>query len=151
MLCTTILLLSFAFLVTYKQKKKLVYLALSFIYLGFALITRLSKILAILASISYLLSIGVPLTKRFREALTIIFTLIPFITWQFWYNNLRTLIFYKLPVQTSACAENNGLYGNIFVGIQGLLLSPGKSLLIYAPLLILYKNFIKSIKKKQYM
>lgn len=151
-LCTTILLLSFAFLVTYKQKSKLTYLTLCFICLGFALITRLSTVLAILASISYLLSVNRPLDKRFREALTIIVTLIPFIAWQFWYNNLRTGIFYKSPVQTPVYAENNGLDGNILVGIQGLLLSPGKSIFIYAPLLILsiflYKKFYQKHQKE---
>lgn len=151
-LCTTILLLSFAFLVTYKQKSKLMYLAICFICLGFALITRLSTILAILVSVSYLLSISKPLAKRVREALIIISTLIPFIAWQFWYNNLRTGIFYKSPVQTPVYAENNGLDGNIFLGIQGLLLSPGKSIFIYAPLLILsiflYKKFYQKYQKE---
>lgn len=152
-LCTALLLLSFILLLQYKQKSKLIYLAICFICLGFALITRLSTILAVLASISYLLSIGrITLARRFREALTIIFTLLPFVIWQFWYNNLRTGIFYKSPVQTPLYAENNGLDGNIFVGIQGLLFSPGKSIFIYAPLLILslllFRKFYQKYQKE---
>lgn len=80
-------------------------------------------------------------------------TLIPFFCWQFWYNFLRTGIFYKSPVQTSYGA-NNSLDGNLFVGITGLLFSPGKGLFIYAPLLILsvilYKQFYDHWKKESF-
>ena len=152
-LCTTIILLSFLFLLAYRRNKQLFYLACCFICLGFALITRLSTILAVLASISYLVTINnTSLVKRIKEAGTIILVFTPFVIWQFWYNHLRTGIFYKSPVQTIMYADNNGLDGNIFVGIQGLLLSPGKSLFIYAPLVILsgllFPRFYKKHQKE---
>lgn len=40
-------------------------------------------------------------------------------------------------MQTPQYAENNALDGDLWVGITGLLFSPGKSLFVYAPLLVL--------------
>ncbi|MFH7027723.1 MAG: glycosyltransferase family 39 protein [Heteroscytonema crispum UTEX LB 1556] len=137
-LCTTLLTLSFFLLLTYRQKNKSWYLVSCFICLGFAFITRISMILAILVTCAYLLIVyRSTLATRIQEFFLAGLTLVPFVVWQCWYNYLRTGIFYKSPVQTAVYAENNALDGNIFLGIAGILISPGKSLLIYAPLLIL--------------
>jgi hypothetical protein len=110
-------------------------------------------IFPIIVSFAYLISKNkLSLTLRFREIILGLLTVLPFVGFQFWYNVLRTGIFYKSPVQTAAYADNNALDGNIFVGIGGLLLSPGKSLFIYAPLLILsillFKKFYGEYQKE---
>ena len=152
-LCSTLLTLSFFLLLTYRQKNKPWYLVSCFICLGFAFITRISMILAILATCAYLLVVyRSTWATRIQEFFLAGLTFLPFIAWQCWYNYLRTGIFYKSPVQTAVYAENNALDGNIFVGIAGILISPGKSLLIYAPLLIvsafLFKKFYQEHPKE---
>ncbi len=152
-LCETFLTLSFFCLLRYFQISNLWYLFSCFICLGFGLITRISMSLAILVSLAYLVSfLNSPLAFRIKEILLALLTLVPFIIWQLWYNYLRTGLFYKSPVQTAIYAENNALDGNIFVGITGLLLSPGKSLFVYAPLLILsvflFRKFYREYPKE---
>ena len=78
-------------------------------------------ILAILVTCAYLLIVyRSTLATRIQGLFLAGLTLLPFIAWQCWYNYLRTGIFYKSPVQTAVYAENNGLDGNIFVGIAGI-------------------------------
>ena len=109
-------------------------------------------ILAILVTFAYLLNSYKSVATRFRELILGLVTLIPFVLWQCWYNYLRTGIFYKSPVQTAVYASNNALDGNLFVGITGLLFSPGKSIFVYAPLLIvsilLFKKFYREHQKE---
>jgi hypothetical protein len=149
-LCTMFLALSFLSILNFRNKSRWIDLVMSFVFLGFSLITRQSMIVPIIASFLYLIVICRSSLKI--EALSIAFvTLLPFVGWQCWYNHLRTGVFYKSPVQI-CCPENNALDGNLFIGIGGLLLSPGKSLFIYAPLLILsiylFKRFYKTHSKE---
>ncbi|BAZ41407.1 hypothetical protein NIES4101_73730 [Calothrix sp. NIES-4101] len=137
-LCTTLLTFSFFSLVRYRQTKKDVFIISCFLALGFAFITRISMILAILVAFTYLLIYRrASIAKKLSEFMLGGITLIPFIIWQLWYNFLRTGIIYKSPVQTSVYAGNNALDGNILIGLSGLLFSPGKSIFIYAPLLLI--------------
>ncbi len=152
-LCTTLLTSSFFLILRYRQTNNWRFLIGCFICLGLAWITRISMILAIAVTFIYLLNLPrSSVAERFWEFSLAIFTLLPFFIWQFWYNYLRTGIFYKSPVQTAQYAENNALDGNIFIGLAGLLLSPGKSLFIYAPLLILsiilFRKFYQEHKKE---
>lgn len=152
-LCTTLLTSSFFLLLRYRQKNNLWYLVGCFILLGFSLITRVSMVLAIFVSLVYLINqYWSHLEIRIKEIFLALITLLPFFIWQCWYNYIRTGIFYKSPVQTAVYANNNALDGNIFVGLTGLLFSPGKSLFIYAPLLILsvflFKRFYKQHQKE---
>jgi hypothetical protein len=152
-LCTMLLTSAFFLILRYRQTNNLKFLVGCFICLGFAFITRVSMILGIIVTFAYLISFyRSSIAIRFREISLAVFTLIPFFVWQSWYNYLRTGIFYKSPVQTAVYAENNALDGNIFLGISGLLFSPGKSIFIYAPLLILSvilcKKFYREHKKE---
>ncbi len=151
--CTTLLTLSFLLILNYREKNNWWYLFGCYICLGFALITRISMILGILVSFSYLISIyRSNLAIKIREISLGLITFLPFVLWQCWYNHLRTGIFYKSPVQTAIYAQNNALDGNLFVGITGLIISPGKSLFIYAPLCILsiflFKKFYREHQKE---
>ncbi|PAX45867.1 glycosyltransferase family 39 protein [Brunnivagina elsteri] len=152
-ICTTLLISSFFSLVRYRQTKNSVFIISCFLALGFAFITRVSMILGILAAFTYLLIYRkASIVNKLSEFILAGITLIPFIIWQLWYNFLRTGIFYKSPVQTSVYAGNNALDGNIFIGLSGLLLSPGKSIFIYAPLLlisiVLFRRFYRQYPKE---
>jgi Dolichyl-phosphate-mannose-protein mannosyltransferase len=141
-LCSMLLTVSFLCLLRYQGENQKKYLIAGFVLLGVGLITRLSMIVLIVGAFVYLLS----LSKRNKWVDVIIsgFTLFPFLLWQAWYNNLRTGVFYKSPVQMPQYYSNNGMDGDLFQGLTGLLLSPGKSIFVYAPLLIL--SIIASIK-----
>lgn len=149
-LCTTLLTLSFFLILKYRQNFNWIYLALCFICLGIGLITRIVMIFPIIVSFVYLANISRSslIVKRLSMA---ILTLLPFISWQLWYNHLRTGFFYKSSVQV-CCPENNALDGNLFIGIVGLLFSPGKSLFVYIPLLalslILFRKFYREHRKE---
>jgi hypothetical protein len=134
-LCTTLLTLSFFLMIKYRQKPDWIYLVGCFICLGSGLITRISMIIPILVSLIYLASISRS-SLKVKRLLVALIVLLPFILWQFWYNHLRTGIFFKSAVQV-CCPENNALDGNLLIGMLGLLISPGKSLFIYIPLIIL--------------
>ncbi|MCU0537250.1 MAG: hypothetical protein MUD14_25470, partial [Hydrococcus sp. Prado102] len=144
-LAMTLLTTSFFCLLLYKSQKKGWLIPLAFLGLGFSSITRISMVLAIAASLGYLVLISYPsLSNCLKNCAIAILTLIPFIAWQCWYNNLRTGVFYLSPVQTDPkYAVNNALDNNIFVGLAGLLFSPGKSIFIFVPLLILSLFFLK--------
>jgi hypothetical protein len=152
-LCSTLLTLSFFLLLKYRKNNNFWFLFGCFLCLGFAFITRISMILAIIVSFAYLISLyRSTLAIRVRELSLALLTLVPFFLWQSWYNYLRTGFFYKSAVQTAIYADNNALDGNIFVGISGLLFSPGKSLFIYAPLvilsLVLFRKFYREYQKE---
>jgi Dolichyl-phosphate-mannose-protein mannosyltransferase len=142
-LCSMLLMTSFLCLLEYQSKNRKPYLIVSFLLLGIGLITRLSMIVLIIGAFSYLLSSSKKINKWVD--ITISFSaLLPFFLWQAWYNNLRTGIFYKSPVQMPQYYLNNGMDGDLFHGIAGLLISPGKSVFVYAPLLVL--SVLASIK-----
>jgi Dolichyl-phosphate-mannose-protein mannosyltransferase len=137
-LCSMLLTLSFLFLMLYKQQGLNRWLILVFVCLGFGFITRLSMVVPIFATAFYVIlhhRFSIPKILKAAGISSLVF--LPFALWQVWYNYLRTGIFYKSPVQMEVYAHNNGLDGNLWVGLSGLLLSPGKSLLVYIPLTII--------------
>ena len=150
-LCSTLLTLSFLFILKYKEENRWIYLIGSFIFVGFGFITRTSMILVIITSLFYL-TIITRKTKLLQVLSTAFLTLSPFLIWQSWYNHLRTGIFYISPVQTAKYASTNALDGNVFVGLAGLIFSPGKSIFVYAPLLILsvflFHKFLRQHQKE---
>ena len=153
-LCTMLLLLSFLCLLIYKKDKKLLYLLISFASLGFGFITRISMLLAIVVSFGYLVVVtNYNIENKIKNLGLSLLTVIPFFLWQSWYNHLRTGFFYLSPVQTDEKYKLiNSLDGNLFIGLQGLLFSPGKSIFVYAPLVLLslffFKKFSREYKKE---
>jgi hypothetical protein len=144
-LCSALLMSSFLCLLNFQSKGRKVWLVSCFTLLGFGLITRLSMIVPIVGTFVFLL-----LSERgfqWRNILLSLSTLIPFFIWQGWYNFLRTGIFYKSPVQMPQYYGSNALDGDLVQGLIGLLFSPGKSIFIYAPLLII--SVLASLKFSQ--
>jgi hypothetical protein len=60
----------------------------------------------------------------------------PAVVWQAWYNTIRTGAFY-LPAASLPQFQNLTADGSIIEGVTGLLISPGKSVFLYSPLLLL--------------
>lgn len=152
-LCGMLLTLSFLFLMLYKQQGLNRWLILVFICLGFGFITRLSMVVPIFATAFYVIlhhRFSIPKILKAAGISSLVF--LPFALWQGWYNYLRTGIFYKSPVQMEVYAHNNGLDGNLWVGLTGLLLSPGKSLLVYVPLIVisilLFRRFYQNYRNE---
>lgn len=107
---------------------------------GMAVITRISMVLpAGLLCVSALVTDWRRFSWRgvFSSVVLMGVTLLPFALWQMWYNHLRTGNVLTSPVQTAQYQMANGLDGNLVTGVTGLLFSPGKSLFLFAPLLML--------------
>lgn len=135
-LCTTLITLSLLFLLEYvRHGNKTAMISAAWLFMGLAFITRLSTLLIIVAECSYL-ALSIKTKGALKQCVATAALLIPFIAWQCWYNYLRTGCFYLSPVQTSY-GHHNDLDNNILVGLSGLLASPGKSIFVYAPLLLL--------------
>jgi hypothetical protein len=120
----------------FARRREPLLLVLTFVCFGAGLITRLTMVLGILAACVYLLLI-LPGRQLLLAAGASLMTLAPFVAWQLYYNQLRTGNPLVSPVQTAQYAVNNGLDGNLLVGIPGLLFSPGKSIFLYCPVALL--------------
>ncbi len=142
-LSCTLLTLSFFFLSNYRVERKASYLLSAFVCLGFALITRISCVFAIISSVIYLCGIQESRQQKARRIAIALLTLVPFIVWQCWYNHVRTGSYFTSAVQSAKYATNNALDGNLLIGILGYLISPGKSLFVFAPLLALSVLFFR--------
>ncbi|EKQ71017.1 hypothetical protein OsccyDRAFT_1330 [Leptolyngbyaceae cyanobacterium JSC-12] len=150
-LCCTLLTSSFLFLLLYKHQhaRGNLFLVAAFLCLGFAFITRKTVILSIFASFLYLFLLHRnSLRNALNSFLIAVATLAPFFIWQLWYNQLRTGNIFRSPVTAEVYDTYNALDGNILVGLAGLLFSPGKSLFIYAPLLILSVFLFSKFQKQ---
>ncbi len=137
-LCGTLLTGSFLGLLDYRRDGRLRHVAAAFALLGLGVATRVSMVLPVAASAVYVLAAeGWSIARSWRAAAVAALALAPFLAWQLWYNHLRTGNPLVSPVQTAQYAANNGLDGPLLTGVMGLLFSPGKSVFVYAPLLVL--------------
>jgi hypothetical protein len=147
-LCSTLITASFWMLGFYREKKQSRYIYFCFILLGLSVITRLSMVIPTFVSIVYLFYL-IPgsFYQRFLNCVRPMIVFLPFLAWQLWYNFLRTGMMFKSPVQMPQYYENNALDGNLLIGLGGLLISPGKSIFLYAPLLVFSVIFIRKFWK----
>jgi 4-amino-4-deoxy-L-arabinose transferase-like glycosyltransferase len=105
---------------------------------GLGVITRLTMILALGAFVVYLTMVFWKDRKRLVRLIAIGATIqIPFAVWQMYYNHVRTGHMLISPVQSDQYASSNGLSGNLALGMFGLLFSPGKSIFLYIPIVVL--------------
>jgi hypothetical protein len=103
----------------------------AFVLLGFAVITRTTCVLAVLASLVYLTQ-----GRRWREIRTAILVLLPFAAWQLYYNHLRSGHWLIGAIHTSRYNGVQSISGFFGDSLPGLLFSPGKSVFVFAPLLV---------------
>ena len=134
-LCGLLLIAALRYLLRFRREGRTIDALLAFGSLGLAVDTRLSMAIPTAAALGFvaLFCTG----YRLRGLTTAVIALAPFAAWQLYYNRLRTGNPFVSPVQTQQYAANNALDGGLGTGLTGLLFSPGKSLFVYAPLLLL--------------
>lgn len=162
MMFVAFLILSFYFQKIYFKTKKRRYIMFSGLAFGIVTLTyNLTYLLAIPPYIIYYILLK---RKRFdlnyikTTALDIFYMIlgaIPFLSIYYWFENLRVsdTIHFASPAAATNFASGviNGLPISIFIeGIYGLLLSPGRSVFIYSPLLLIIIFFWYKIKKTIY-
>lgn len=135
-LCSTFLMLSVWYLLRYRRSGSLIYVWLAYSIFGMAVDTRISMIIPATVGFVYVLLACIS-TSKWKALFVALIALAPFAFWQLWYNNLRTGNLLLSPVQTEVYAGNNALDGNLFTGLVGLIISPGKGILVYSPLLLI--------------
>jgi len=134
-LCALLLTAALRCLLRFQRTGKTIDALAAFGLLGLAVDTRLSMSLPVVAGLGF---VALFCTGRQLQGLcAAIVALAPFAAWQLWYNHVRTGSPFVSPVQTLQYAANNALDGDLGAGLVGLLFSPGKSLFVYAPFLIL--------------
>jgi dolichyl-phosphate-mannose-protein mannosyltransferase len=133
-LCGLLLTAAFRYLLRFRRVGRTIDALFAFGLLGLAVDTRLSMAIPTAAGLGF---VALFCTGRKLRGLTAVVALAPFAAWQLCYNRLRTGSPFVSPVMTQQYAANNALDGNLGTGLIGLLFSPGKSLFVYAPLLLL--------------
>ena len=133
-LCGLLLTGAIRYLLRFRREGKSKDVLIAFACLGFAVDTRLSMVLPLVAAVGFVLLFCTG--HRSRGLAAAVIAVAPFAVWQLWYNNLRSGNPLVSPVQTSQFAANNGLDGNLAAGLLGILFSPGKSLFVYAPVVL---------------
>jgi hypothetical protein len=102
--------------------------------IGCALATRQTLAVFALPGVAMLMWASPP--QRVRLVLAFSAGMLPMLGWQAWYNTVRTGAFY-VPAVTLPQFRNLSADGHIAEGLLGLLVSPGKSLFVYSPILLL--------------
>jgi hypothetical protein len=106
--------------------------------LGAAIAVRQTAMLIAPSIALYLLAAAVKHRRRvLPAALALAAGMAPFLVWQGWYNAVRTGSPLVPAVALTKYLANNALDGNMLVGVVGLLVSPGKSMLLFSPPLVL--------------
>ncbi|HEU5117450.1 MAG TPA: glycosyltransferase family 39 protein, partial [Isosphaeraceae bacterium] len=134
-LASLLMIASLWFLLRFRDSGAWTAEAAAFALLGLAVDTRLSMVVFVVASLYFVLAHGPK--PRVQSLLIAGLALAPFALWQVYYNHLRTGNPLLSPVQTPQYAFNNALDGNLAEGLLGLILSPGKGLFVYAPVLLI--------------
>jgi len=135
LLCATLLCAATLLLFFYGRRGDGRLLVLAFCFFGLGFISRVTMVIPIAAGFLFLGLILHSNQKRCARAMVIAaFVLLPFFVWQAYYNHLRTGNALVNAVQTY---ENNSLTGNLRTHVAGLLISPGKGVLVYAPPVLL--------------
>jgi hypothetical protein len=137
-LCALILTAALRYLFRFRREQRTGDALIAFALFGFAVDTRVSMVLPTIAALGYV-SLYCP-GARIRALICAAAALAPFAVWQLWYNHLRTGNPLLSPVQ-SGQYEANELNQDLVYGLAGFLVSPGKSVFVYAPLLFLSVAF----------
>lgn len=122
--------------VSYVSTRRSMWLAISGMCIGFALITKATSVVILPCLVIYVL-----LTIRsWRVARDLLIGFAPpffaLLCIQLWHNAIR----YETIWQFAYCAGRDDMFGfctPLYVGLWGLLASPGKSFFLYAPITLL--------------
>ncbi len=120
--------------------------------LGMGLITRITAVLLVPTTLAYLAHAGWHRDRCWRGALRTVVPFLtgiaPFVTWQAYYNALRTGSPLVTPLALPRYQLNNALDGNVLIGLAGFLFSPGKSIFLYSPVLLLSVLGLSRFKRR---
>lgn len=159
---TAFLVLTFYFLKIYTDTKRRAFLIFSALSYGIlSVIYNQTFLLAILPLVIYYIFLIKPklqlksLKFILRDVIICFFILLPFFIFYLWLENLRTEVGsgYATPtffVYYAKHLTSASQFPLIFEGIYGQLLSPGRSIFLYSPILILILIFWFKIKKEIY-
>jgi len=121
----------------FRQSSHCLWVVLSGVLLGFALLTRITTLLLLPFFVFYILIALREQKQRTFYILNRLFLfLIPVVATVLfiaWYNTLRFGVFYEDGHSTDAAVK---LTTPVIVGLIGQLVSPGKGLFIYSPILL---------------
>ncbi len=146
----------FLALLRYSRRKSLPSLAAAGVLFGFAFLARATLIAVLLAPFIYLLVAtrnrdeagdGSPLSKRLagiaREFGVVGIPIVAAVAFQLWFN------FYRFGSVTKIGYGSDEVFvANPLKGIYGLLVSPGRGVLIYAPALIISAVFFRRFMRR---
>jgi hypothetical protein len=107
---------------------------------GAAVITRQALVILLPASLACVVWTGYRASGRgraLRQSLAFVLPLVPFAFWQAYYNWIRTGSALLPPTALPVFASNNALDGNVVWGLLGFAISPGKSVFLFSPVLVL--------------
>jgi len=136
-LCSALLMAGVLFLFGFRRTGDLKLFAASMAFLGFGVITRITMVVPLASALLYIILFTQDRRRLSRLILISVVILLPFATWQMYYNHLRIGSCLLSPVQSEQYAVDNALDGPFLVGLSGLVFSPGKSVFVYCPLALL--------------
>ena len=158
MMFLTFLTLSFLLIRLYSTTKRKYLLIISGLSFGVVMITYNPTFLLAIPSLFlyYLLLSKHKWNKEslkliFKNSLIFLIGTLPFILIYSWFENARAVdSFSNLPLTSTKYLISRVPIGVFFEGIYGQLFSPGRSIFIYSPLLLMIVFFWYKIKKKVY-
>lgn len=158
MMFVAFLMLSFLLIKLYSMRKEKYLLMISGLSFGVVIITyNPTFILAALPLFVYYILLGkyklnkAILASIFRDILIFLVGILPFIFIYSWFENLRSIQSTSNLILVSANYLAYKLsIGVFFEGIYGHLFSPGRSIFIYSPLLLIIVFFWHKIRKNIY-
>jgi len=159
---TLFVLFSIYFMFQYSINKKNLYFIFSIVSFGFAFITRPTSVL-IIPSLLILITNTTHDAEKFelktaakvltRKILLFLVIFSPFLLLTFWYNYYRFGSIFETGY--SLMAERLGLDffsgTQLWTGLSGFLISPGKGFFYYSPVTVLFFFSIKSFIKKNFL
>lgn len=142
MLLSVLLLGALACAMRYAQRPRLWLAALSGLLLGYGVITKIPAVFFIPAILVWLALSAWRASHDRGEVLKALgvacLPLLAAAIWQGYYNHLRTGSMWLPPVLVGRSAVYHSFVGgNFFVALTGVLLSPGKSIFLYSPPLLI--------------
>ena len=154
---THFIILSVYMMYLYMSRKKPYLLIISSLSIGYALNTRLTSSLIIPALLFMLVwkyienrNVRGSLKEFIWDTTIFSFSLFPFVGFILWYNHYRFGSIFKTGYQLIAARTGiNFFAGTPFLtGLYGLLISPGKGILYYSPVVVFFLISFKSFYKK---
>jgi hypothetical protein len=132
LLAGLLLTVALRYLLRFRREGRTIDALLAFGSLGFAVDSRVSMAIPTAAGLGFVALFCTGGKPRGLTAAVVMLT--PFAAWQLYYNRLRTGNPFVGPIQLDPV---NTLDGSLGTGLTGHLFSPGKSIFVYAPLLLL--------------